>query len=184
MAILYRPRSALNRLAASPRLSVGFAYVVVSGVVSAAIGIATASLEGSGASGLLSSLLVLPLFVAYWLVQGWLIDAGAGMIGRAGRRREFFAVSGPVFLPWIVYALLSLAEAAATHGGGAGPSVASGLAWLTVPVLAWFLTLTILAIRAVYDAPMLNAFALTLLPYAVVSAALLVLGAFAGVLRG
>ena len=49
----------------------------------------------------------------------------------------------------------------------------SALGWLTLPVLCWFLTLTVLAIRAVYDVPALNALALALLPYAAVAAAVL-----------
>ena len=49
-------------------------------------------------------------------------------------------------------------------------------------MLAWFVTLTTLAVRAVYDVPALNALALALLPYAVVMTAVLVLSIGASVL--
>lgn len=145
---------------------------------------ATSVLDRSGLSGILASLLVPLLFLAYWGVQAWLIDAGAGMLGRAGRRREFLAASSPPFLTWIVYSLVTLAEAAAVRwmGSGSGPAIA--LTWLTVPVLFWFLALTVRVVRRVYDIPTVNAFALALLPYAAVAGALLVVAGAAGALRG
>ncbi|MFN2583034.1 MAG: hypothetical protein ABR498_09875 [Candidatus Dormibacteria bacterium] len=183
LQVLIRPRRALEDTVADARPRVGAAYVLVSGMVTAGLGLATSALEGSGVSGVFVSLIVVPLFVVYWLAQAWLVDAGAGMIGRAGRRSAFLGVSGYLFLAWIAYGLLVLAEAGARHLGGAGPSVASGLSWLTVPVLLWFLGLTVLSVRAVYEAPWLNAFALALLPYAAVTAALTVLTAALSVIR-
>src|SRR4029077_3684283 len=102
-------------------------------------------------------------------------DAGAGMLGRRGRRRAYLAVSGFAFLPLVAYALLSLIEAAASRWAGPGPEVASAIAWLTLPVIARFLVLMVLAIRRVYGVPVLNALSLALLPSAAISAALLVL---------
>ena len=73
----------------------------------------------------------------------------------------------------IAYALLSLAEAVALRvAGSSGPSIASGLAWLTLPVLAWFVALTVFAVQDVYDIPALNALAFALLPIAVLTTAL------------
>jgi len=177
LGVLVRPRSTLGAIAAAPRLTAGFAVVVVSGLVSAGISAAAGALTQGGLSSLVTSLLLPALFVAYWLVEAWLVDAGASMLGRSGHRRTFLAVSGFVFVPWIAYALLTLVEAAAQHSGGSGSGVAAGLAWLTLPVLCWFLALTVLAIRAVYDVPALNALALALLPYATIAAAVLLVTA-------
>ena len=181
LGVVTRPRSTLTRLAASPPLARGAAVVGVSGLLSAGIGVATASLDGSGLSGVVASAVTPVLFLAYWLIQAFLVDAGAGLLGRAGRRARFLAVSGHVFLPWIGYSLLALVEAAVAHSGA---GVSAGLAWLTLPALLWFLALTVLAVRAVYDLPVVNSFALALLPYATVTAALLILTAAAGIIRG
>lgn len=160
----------------------GGGIVAGSGCVAALIGVGTAMLDGTGRAGLVTSLLLPLLFLAYWGMQAWLIDAGAGMLGRAGRRRAFLGASGYAFPTWIAYSVLTLCEAAAAHSGAG--ALAAALTWLTLPVLLWFLALTVRAVRAVYAIPLVNAFALALLPYAAVAGALLVLGAAAGVLRG
>lgn len=181
LGVVLRPRSTLPRLAASASTAGAAAVVGISGLLSAGVGVATAALDGTWPSGVVASAVTPLLFLAYWWIQAWLVDAGAGLLGRSGRQRAYLAVSGHVFLPWIVYALLTLAEAAATRSGA---GVSAALAWLTLPVLLWFLVLTILAVRAVYQVPALNALALALLPYAAVTAALLVLTAAVGVIRG
>ena len=158
--------------------------VLVCGCVAAVVGIATALVDGSGASGMLASLLVPLLFLAYWGIQAWLIDAGAGMLGCSGRRREFLAASGLPFATWIGYSVVALGEAAAARWIGASSWPAIALTWLTLPVLFWFLALTVRRVRAVYDIPTVNAFALALLPFAAVAAALVIVVGAAGVFRG
>ncbi|MBV8528748.1 MAG: hypothetical protein JOZ75_10560 [Candidatus Dormibacteraeota bacterium] len=160
------------------------AIVVLSGCAAAGIGVGTSVLDGSGLSGVVSSLLVPLLFLAYWGVQAWLIDAGAGMLGRAGSRRAMLVASAPAFRTWIVYALVTLVEAAAARSEGAGSPLAIALTVLTLPVLLWFLALTVRAVRDVYDVPAINAFALALLPYAAVALALVIVSAAGGLFRG
>ena len=160
------------------------AIVLLSGCASAVIGIGTSFLDGSGASGLVSSVLVPLLVLAYWGLQAWLIDAGAGMLGRAGNRRTMLVASAAAFPTWIVYSLLTLGEAAAARTGGSGSPLAIALTVLTLPVLGWFLALTVRAVRAVYDIPTINAFALALLPYAAVALAVVILGGAGGLFRG
>lgn len=184
LAVLLRPRSAFVTLAESPRLGYGLLAVLASGAASLVLGVVANALIGGDASGAVVAASLPALFLAYWLLEGWLVDAGAGMLGRSGRRRTYLAVSGFAFPAWVAYALLSLVESAFIHaGGGAGAAIASALAWTTLPVLAWFVVLTVLAIRAVYGVPLLNALALALLPYAMLTAALLVLGIALGALR-
>lgn len=172
-------RAARNPLTARGLITAG-AIVALSGCAAAGIGIGTSNLDGSGASGVVSSVLVPLLALAYWGLQAWLIDAGAGMLRRAGRRRAMLAASAPAFPTWIVYSLLTLGVAAAARAGGSGSALAIALTVLTLPVLGWFLALTVRAVRAVYDVPTINAFALALLPYAAVALAVLILGGAAG----
>lgn len=179
---LVRSASAFRADGGVPTPLGGAAIVTGSGCVAALIGVGTAILDGSGRGGLVTSLLLPLLFLAYWGVQAWLVDAGAGMLGRAGRRRAFLGASGYAFLTWIAYSVLALGEAATTRSGA--NALAATLTWLTLPVLLWFLAMTVRAVRAVYDIPLLNAFALALLPYAAVAGALLVVGAAAGALHG
>lgn len=158
--------------------------VTLSGCAAAVIGIGTSLLDGSGASGVVSSVLVPLLVLGYWGLQAWLIDAGAGMLGRAGHRRAMLVASAPAFPTWIVYSLLTLGEAAAARSGGPGSALAIALTVLTMPVLGWLLALTVRAVRVVYDIPVINAFALALLPYAAVALAVVILGGAGGLFRG
>jgi len=174
MAVFWRPRSALRALAEHPSLATGLASVLATGVLALGLQVAAAAVSGNAGDGLAISLALPILFVAYWAISGSLIDASARLLGRRGQRRSFLAVSGAAFPVLLPYALLALAEAASwrwTHAD----TVASGLAWLTLPMLAWFLGLTALATRAVYDVPPLNAAAMAMLPGAALSAALIVL---------
>ena len=173
MTALWRPHDAFKELAAHPRLSLGAAMVAVSGAVSAGLEIAAAALSGDARTGLGLSLLLPLLFVAFWGIAGWLIDAAAVALGRSGRRRTYLAVSGAAFPALVAFAALSLVEAAATRLTGSD-ALASGLAWLTILVLGWYLVLATVAVRAVYDVPLLNAAAMAMLPYAAVTGALLI----------
>ncbi|TMB90600.1 MAG: hypothetical protein E6J45_08695 [Chloroflexi bacterium] len=182
MAVLWRPRSAMQALAEHPSLGAGLVSVLATGVLALGLQVAAAALSGNAGDGLAISLALPLLFVAYWAIATSLIDAGARILGRAGRRRAFLAVSGAAFPALLAYALLSLAEGASRHWTHS-ETVASGLAWLTLPVLAWFLALTALAVRAVYDVPPLNAFAMAMLPGAALTGALIVLLLALAVLR-
>ena len=59
--------------------------------------------------------------------------------------------------------MLAVIEAAA----GAGSVAGSVVAWLTLPLLVWFLYLTTLAVQAVFDVTPFVALALAMLPDAV-----------------
>jgi hypothetical protein len=171
ISVLRRPRDVFAAAASDPRSGRGLLAVLITGLISAAIDVAATLVGGGGAAGLIVSGLLPALFAGYWLLDAYLVDAGARVLGRGGRRRAYLAVSGLAFPPLISYALLVLAEALASRWAGAGAG--SALGWLTLPVLGWFLVLVILAIRAVYDLPPLNAFALALLPYAAIAGALI-----------
>lgn len=163
IGILVRPRSTFAALASAPRLRDGFAVVLGSGVVSLLLGLIANQIDGGGAAGALASLLLPLLFLVYWAAAGLIVDAGAGLSARAGRWRQYLAVSGFTLIPWIAYGVLSVIEAAA----GAATAAQSAVAWLTLPLLLWFLYLTTLAVQAVFEVSPFVALALALLPDAV-----------------
>jgi hypothetical protein len=163
IGVVVRPRSTFAALAGSPRLALGFAAVVGSAVVALALGLLANQIGGGGGPGTVASLLLPVLFVVYWGAAALIIDAAAGLSARSGRWRPYLAVSGFTFIPWIAYALLSVGEAAA----GAGSVAGSLIAWLTLPLLVWFLSLTALAVYAVFEVTPFVAVALAMLPDAV-----------------
>jgi Yip1 domain len=163
IGVVVRPRSTFAALAESPRLALGFAAVLGSGVVALVLGLLANQLGGGGGAGTVASLLLPVLFLVYWGAAALIIDAAAGLAGRSGRWRQYLAVSGFTFIPWIAYALLSVVEAAA----GANTTAQSLIAWLTFPLLAWFLYLTSLAVFSVFEVTQFVAVALAMLPDAV-----------------
>jgi Yip1 domain len=164
IGVVVRPRSTFAALAGSARVALGFAAVVGSGVVALALGLLANQIGGGGGPGTVASLLLPILFLVYWGAAALIIDAVAGLSARAGRWRQYLAVSGFTFIPWIAYNVLSVVEAAA----GAGSVAESLIAWLTLPLLAWFLYLTALAVYSVFDVSPFVAVALAMLPDAVI----------------
>jgi hypothetical protein len=163
IGVVVRPRSTFAALAGSARVPLGFAAVVGSGVIALALGLLANQLGGGGGPGTVASLLLPILFLVYWGAAALIIDAVAGRTSRAGRRRQYLAVSGFTFIPWIAYEVLLVVEAAT----GTGSVAESVIAWLTLPLLAWFLALTALAVYSVFDVSPLVAVALAMLPDAV-----------------
>ncbi len=80
-------------------------------------------------------------------------------------------MSGFTFVPWIAYSALSVIEAAL----GSASAAQSAVAWLTLPLLLWFLYLTTLAVQAVFDVSAFAALALAMLPDAVLLVVVIVL---------
>jgi hypothetical protein len=171
IGVVVRPRSTFAGLADSPRLSLGFAAVLGSGLVALGLGLLANQLGGGGAPGMVTSLLLPAIFLIYWAASALIVDAGAGLTARAGRWRQYLAVSGFTFIPWIAYGLLSVIEAAT----GSSSVAESVIAWLTLPLLAWFLWLTALAVYSVFEVTPFVALALAMLPDAVLLLVLIVL---------
>jgi hypothetical protein len=163
LGVLLRPRSTFDELAAAPRISLGFVAVLGSGVIALLLGLLANQIDHGGNVGELASLLLPVLFLVYWGAAALIVDAGAGLAARAGRWRQYLAVSGFTFIPWVAFGVLSVIEALA----GTGSVAESIVAWLTLPLLAWFLVLTTLAVYAVFDVTPYVAVALAMLPDAV-----------------
>ena len=163
MGVLLRPRSTFAALAAAPRISLGLVAVLGSGVIALLLGLLANQIDHGGTVGADASLVLPVLFLVYWGASALIVDAGAGLAARAGRWRQYLAVSGFTFIPWVAFGVLSVIEALA----GTGTVAESLIAWLTFPLLAWFLVLTTLAVYTVFDVTPYVAVALAMLPDAV-----------------
>ena len=163
MGVLLRPRSTFVALAAAPRISLGFVAVLSSGGIALMLGLLANQIDHGGNVGAEASLVLPLLFIVYWGASALIVDAGAGLAARGRRWRPYLAVSGFTFIPWIAFGVLSVIEALA----GTGSVAESIIAWLTLPLLAWFLVLTTLAVYAVFDVTPYVAVALAMLPDAV-----------------
>ena len=170
---LVHPRRALEAAAAQPSLAAAVIAVVATGLACLGLEVGAVAIGGGGAAAVALSVAVPFMLVVFWLVSAVLVSAGARLMGRAPRRRTLLAVSGLTFPVLAVYAGISLVQAASPHWGGGALSTAVGL--LALPVVCWFVALNAVGVRAVYDLPALSAVAIALLPYAALSAALLLL---------
>lgn len=171
--LVRHPRRFLQDAAAAPRRVPGTVCVVATALVSLVVELAAAIVGQSGQAGVVLSLLLPLLLLAFWFFGAVLVGAGAQLMGQPRRRAELLAVTGLTYPVLVLFALIALLQAASPHLGGDALAVGVGL--FALPLLGWFIALNAVAISAVYRTPPISALALTLLPYAALSALLLVL---------
>ncbi|HEY8755401.1 MAG TPA: YIP1 family protein [Candidatus Dormibacteraeota bacterium] len=171
--LVIHPRRALDAAAARPRLAAGAGAVALTGVLGLGLGLLAAAVDAAGSAAVILSLALPVMLAVFWLASALLVGAGARLMGHAPRRRKLLAVSGLTFPVLVLYAVIALIQAASPRWGGDVLSTAVGL--LALPLVGWFVALNAVAVRAVYDMPALSAVALALLPYAALSAVLLLL---------
>jgi hypothetical protein len=180
-SLLVHPGRALGAAAARPRLAAGAVAVGATGIVCLGLELLAAAV-GRGGSAAVGLSIAFPVMLAvFWLADGVLVGAGARLMGLAPRRRDLLAVSGLTFPVLVLYAVIALLQAASPRWGGTVLSTAAGL--LALPVVCWFVALNAVAVRAVYNLPALSATAIALLPYAALSAVLLLLVVVVSVLH-
>ncbi len=171
--LVIHPRLALDRAAAEPHLLRGVLAVAATGVICAGLEFAAAAVGAGGSAAVILSIAVPAMLAVFWLASAVLVGAGARLMGHTPRHRELLAVSGLTFPVLVLYAAIAMIQAISTRWGGDALSIAAGL--LAFPVVCWFVALNAVAVRAVYDMPALSAVAVALLPYAALSAVLLLL---------
>ena len=172
-ALVLHPRRALEAAATRPRLSHGVLAVSLSGAACLALEVGAVVVGGAGSAALILSIAVPLMLAVFWLASALVVSAGARLMSREPRRRELLAVTGLTFPVLVLYAAIAIVQAASSHWGGDALSTSVG--WLALPVVAWFVALNAIAVRAVYDIPAMSAVAIALLPYAALSAVLLAL---------
>jgi hypothetical protein len=177
-------------LLVAERGPIGTGFVVlVAGAVCGGIGLAATLVEpvGSIAGGetgrragvVLSALLPLVLLVT-WVVDAYVVDAGARAMGAPSRRREYLVASGFAVPVLVGFEVVSLVAAVLDSSGAADVAVAVG--FLRYAVLAWYVTLLTLAARGIYDLPAIGALTAALLPYALMTMLLFIAVAVMSVL--
>jgi hypothetical protein len=163
--------------------------VLVAGMLCAGIGVAATVIEpvasiaggetGRRAGVVLSALLPVVLLVM-WVVDAYIVDGGARLMGAPSRRREYLIASGFAVPVLVGFELVSLAASVLDAHGATDVAVAVG--FLRYAVLAWYVLLLTLAARAIYELPTLGALTAALLPYALMTMLLFVVVAIFSVL--
>jgi hypothetical protein len=171
--LVIHPRRALEGAAARPSLRGGAIAVAATGVACLVLELVAILVGGGSRAAVVLSIAVPAMLAAFWLISGLLVGAGARLLGLAPRRRDLLAITGLTFPVLVPYAAIGLLQAASPHLGGDALATAVGL--LALPLVCWFVALNAVAVRAVYDTAPLSAVAITLLPYAALSAVLLLL---------
>lgn len=171
--LVVHPSRALGAAAAAPRLARGAVAVAVTGLAGLALELLAVAVGGQGSAAVILSIALPLMLTVFWLASAVLVSAGARLMGHSPRRRELLAVSGLTFPVLVLYAVIALVQALSPRWGGEVLSTAVGL--VALPVVGWFVALNAIAARAVYDMPALSAVAIALLPYAALSAVLLLL---------
>jgi hypothetical protein len=160
-------------------VSAGF-VVLVAGIVCGGVGLAATLVEpvsriAGGAdgrnAGVILSLLLPVVLLLTWLLDAWIVDAGARVMGAPSRRREYLVASGFAVPVLIAFELASLIAAVLDNSGAYDAAVAVG--WLRYAALAWYVVLLTLSARGIYELPTIGALTAALLPYAAMTLVLL-----------
>jgi len=178
---LFRPRRRLPLIVAE-RGPVGTGFVVlIAGVLCGGVGLAATLIEPVGSiaggetgrrAGIVLSALLPVVLLVMWVIDAYIVDAGARMMGAPSRRREYLVASGFAVPVLVGFEVVSLVSAVLDSSGAADVAVAVG--FLRYAVLAWYVTLLTLAARGIYDLPTIGAMTAALLPYALMTTVLLV----------
>jgi hypothetical protein len=178
---LLRPGRRLPLIVAERGPVAAGAVVLVAGVICGGIGLAATLVEpvsriAGGAdgrhAGVVLSLLLPVVLLVTWLVDAWVVDAGARFMGAPSQRREYLVASGFAVPVLIVFELASLIASVLDSSGAY--DAASGMGFLRYAALAWYVVLLTLAARGIYELPTIGALTVALLPYAAMTSVLLV----------
>ena len=166
------------------------AVVAGSGAAAAALSLLTVAVEPSGiqvsgrAAGVAFSLMLLPLFIVVWLVDAWIVDAVAQLMSRPARRRRYLVTSAYAFPVLCAFEVVRIVQAAIDRAGGeVAQGTATAVGFVDFAVIAWFVGLLTLAVRAVYALPTLPALAAALSPSAAMATVLFVVLVIGSVLH-
>jgi len=117
---------------------------------------------------------ILPLlFAGIWLIDGYIVDAVAQLMGVRSRLRVWLSVSAFAIPSLVAFDAIRVVQAILDRNGATDLSTGVGFAGFLV--LAWFLTLIAIAAAAVYHLSPLSALAAAMAPPAAMAALLVVL---------
>jgi hypothetical protein len=188
-AALLKPRRRLPLIVAERGPVSTGAVVLVAGMLCGAIGLAATLVEPVGSiaggengrrAGVILSLLLPLVLLGTWVIDAYIVDAGARVMGAPSRRREYLVASGFAVPVLVAFEVVSLLASVLDAHGAAEAAVAIG--FLKWAVLAWYVLLLTLAARAIYELPVIGALTAALLPYALMTTVLLVVVAVLSIL--
>ena len=168
-------------IAAGRRLGSAAAVIVTAGFAALGLSLLSVAVEPSSqatansAAGVGFSLALPVLFTGVWMVDAWIIDAVARVMGCASRRRIYLTTSAYVGPVLGLFLAVRVVQAALDRWGSDATTVATAVGFVDFAVLAWFISLLAVAIRAVYGLPTLSAIAAALAPSAVMATLLILL---------
>jgi len=179
--VVTNPVRRLPDIATGRRMGSAVAAVVAAGVAALGLSLVSVAVEpGSEASagraaGVGFSAALPVLFLAIWTVDAWIIDGVARVMGCPSRRHTYLTTSAYAVPVLCVFLGVRVVQAALDRGGGDAANVATAVGFVDFAVLAWFIGLLAVAIRAVYGLPTVSAIAAALAPSAVMATLLVVL---------
>jgi hypothetical protein len=153
-------------------LATAVAVVIGSGVAAALLSALVAVLEHDTAGLGVSAVLPL-LFASVWLIDAYIVDAVAQLMGVASRLRVWTTVSAFTIPALVTYDTVRVVQAILDRNGAG--DVSTGVGFADFLVLGWFLALVAVAAAAVYRLPALSALAAAMAPPAAMATVLVVL---------
>ena len=184
-----RPWRRAPLLAEGRPLPLAAVLVIATGLASLGLSLAAVAVEpeqGAQRGADIGASVVLPvLFAGFWVIDALVVDAVAQLMGRPGRRRRYLEVSAYAWPLLVVFGVVRLVQAYVDRAAGMPASDAgNAIGFLDFALLAWFVVVVTVAVRAVYDLPAASALAAALAPLAVVATLLMVLLIAGAVLHG
>lgn len=169
------PAHAFETLRDGRPLRVAVAVVAGAGLAAAGLSALSTVLEPGphDAAGIGISATLPVLFAGVWLIDAYIVDAIAQVMGAATRLRTWMSVSAFAIPALVAFDALRVVQALVDRTGAVDAS--TGLGFAGFLVLGWFLVLITLGIAAVYGLPRLSAFSAALAPPAAMATLLLLL---------
>jgi hypothetical protein len=188
--VLSRPERGFAEIAEGRSLPAATAVVVASGMGALGLSLLSTFLEpqrsgGSRAVGVGFSVALPVLFTAVWVADAWIIDAVARLMACPGRRPTYLVSSAFAVPVLVVFEAVRVIQAVIDRGGSdTADATATAVGFIDFVVLAWFVVLLAIAVRAVYGLPAMSALAAALAPSAVMATLLVLFLVVASTLHG
>ena len=174
--VLRRPSQGFAVAAESASTRPAALLVAGTGIGATALSAAAIALEPGDlnrAAGYGVSLMLPVLFTGFWLIDGFIVDAVAQLMGAPTRLQRWLTASAHVIPLLLLYEVVRVAQGAIDRAGAT--DLATALGFTDFLVLGWFLALITLGIRVVYGLEGLSAFSAALAPPAAMATLVLAL---------
>lgn len=175
LGVLRRPVRTFAAMSDGRPIAVAAAVVIGAGAAAGLLSLLSTLLEPGtyDVAGLAVSGILPLLFAGIWLIDAYIVDAVAQLMGVRSRLRVWMSVSAFAIPSLVAFDGIRLVQAILDRNGAT--DVSTGVGFAGFLVLAWFLTLIAIAAAAVYLLPPLSALAAAMAPPAVMAVLLVLL---------